>query len=491
MADDLLLRPLSEIAELIRKREVSTVELLQAVLEGVDTTGRHLNCFVTVVADRALQRAEDLKRLLKQGQYLGPLHGIPVSLKDNIATAGIRTTGGSLVLGEWVPDQDATVAARLNAAGAIIFAKANLYEFAYGAPHPHYGPVRNPWRVEYESGGSSSGSAASVPAGLGFASIGTDTGGSIRVPASFCGAVGMKATYGRVSRAGVIPVSYSLDYAGPITRTVKDAAFVLQAISGRDDRDPTTSDRQVPDYACDIEAGVKDLRLGIPSDEALAFCTAEVREIFDEVCGVFEEAGARIQTVSLPDFALAQTVVDVISGTEAAEYHMPYLRARAHDYGPIVRLRLERNVFIPAIDYVRAQRVRQQMISEVRKAFGMIDALILPAHPSGAYPIGSGIVSIHGQDVEIVNLNSRYTRLFNLTGEPAIVLPCGLTREGLPIGLQVVGRVWDETTMFRVARAYEREAHWDPRSASVIAAQRSPDLPGSLPGVPKSRPSEE
>lgn len=473
--NSLLLRSLSEIAELIRKRKISPVELLRGVLEEADKTGRYLNCFITLASERALERAETLERALQRGRYLGPLHGVPISLKDNIATSGVRTTGGSLALGEWIPTQHATVAVRLEAAGAILFAKTNLYEFAYGAPHPHHGPVRNPWKPDYDSGGSSSGSAASIPAGLGCASIGTDTGGSIRVPASFCGAVGVKATYGRVSRTGIIPVSYSLDCVGPITRTVKDAALVLQTISGHDDHDPTTSTGQVPDYTIDIEAGVKGVRLGTPSDEALAFCTSAVREAFERVRDLLKKAGAKIYSVDLPDFSLAQAVVDVISGSEAAEYHWPILRSRGQHYGSAVRLRLERNVFVPAIDYVRAQRIRQQMIFEVRRAFSRIDALILSAHPSGAYPIGSRSVSIHGRDVEVASLNSRYTRLFNLTGEPAIVLPCGLTPEGLPIGLQVVGRVWDENTMFRVARAFEREYTWDPYAALVVATAASRD----------------
>lgn len=456
--DDLCTRPLTEVAELVRRREVSLVEVTNAVLDRIERIGPLLNCYITVLADQARRRARGLENLLAGGTYLGPLHGIPLSLKDNIATAGVRTTAGSPILADWVPEASATVADRLAAAGAVVVAKANLYEFAYGAPHPAYGPTRNPWNSDRTCGGSSSGSAAAVAGGLCYGSFGTDTGGSVRIPAAFCGIVGLKPTYGRVSRAGVIPVSYNLDHVGPMTRTVREAAVLLKAIAGPDPADPTAVNWPVPDYAADLDGGVRGLRVGVPRPQPSELIDPEVRAIVGQAYGVIEQEGAALSEVSLPDLVQARTVMWTISAAEAAEYHRPYLRTRASDYHPVVRSLLETGEFIPAADYVRAQRVRQRMAQDLRSAMTGVDALVLPALPVPAYPIGQRTMTVGGQEEDVLAIITRYTSLFNVTGHPAVVLPCGFTSEGLPVGLQIVGHPFQEARLLRVAHAYEQAA---------------------------------
>ncbi|MDR7482446.1 MAG: amidase [Armatimonadota bacterium] len=456
--DDLCTRPLTEVAELVRRREVSPTEVTGALLDRVARLGPTLNCYISVLGELAWQRAREAEELLARGTYLGPLHGIPLSLKDNIATAGVRTTAGSPILADWVPQTSATVADRLAAAGGVLLAKANLYEFAYGAPHPAYGPTRNPWNRDRTCGGSSSGSAAAVAAGLCYGSLGTDTGGSVRIPAAFCGVVGLKPTYGRVSRAGVVPVGYNLDHVGPIARTVRDAAVLLGVIAGPDPADPTAVTLPVPDYAADLDEGVRGLRVGILRPQSSERIEPEVRAIVGRAYGVIEREGATLSEVALPDLAQARTVMWTISAAEAAEYHRPYLRTRASDYHPVVRSLLETGEFILAADYVRAQRVRQRMALDVRSAMAGVDAVVLPALPVPAYPIGQRTMRVGGEEEDVLSIITRYTALFNLTGHPAIVLPCGFTSEGLPVGVQIVGHPFQEARLLRIAYAYEQAA---------------------------------
>lgn len=474
-SDDLCFRSLSEVADLLAARKASSLEVTDAVLAAIERHGARLNCYVTVLPDLARRRARDADAHLSHGRRHSPLHGIPISLKDNVETAGIRTTAASGVLWDNVPARDATVARRLHDAGAVLVAKANLHEFAYGAAHPRFGPPVNPWRPGYVTGGSSSGSGSAVAAGLCYGSIGSDTGGSIRVPAALCGIVGVKATYGLVSRAGVIPLSYNMDAAGPMTRTARDAALMLQAIAGPDPDDALTAPHPVPDYTAHIDDGVRGLTIGVVDERQLDLLHDDGRAALHEVCRVLEREGARLVPITLPDLGVAQTLADVIIGAEASEYHRPTLRARPHDYGPIVRLRLERNDFIAATDYVHAQRVRQKLIVQLRDAMGDVDAVITPAHAAAAYPLDAQHLTINGRTVELGIANSRYTRVFNLTGSPALVVPCGINREQVPIGLQVVAHPFDEVTMFRVARGYERATDWHTRRPNLsVLAPASP-----------------
>jgi aspartyl-tRNA(Asn)/glutamyl-tRNA(Gln) amidotransferase subunit A len=432
---------------------------VRAVLDRIDHINPRLNCYLTVLVERAHSRARFLEELLLAGHFLGPLHGIPISLKDNIATATVRTTVGSSIFADWVPTNSATVVTRLEAAGAVIVAKANLYEFAYGAPHLRYGPTRNPWDLERTCGGSSNGSASSVAGGLCYGSIGTDTGGSIRNPACLCGVVGLKPTYGLISRAGVFPLSGNLDHVGPIARTVRDIALLLHATAGHDLADSTTADRTIPDYAERLEDSPKGLRVGIPRIQDGELIDPDVRGAVNEAYATLEREGVELLEVQLPDYVQARTVMRIISATEAAEYHRPYLRTRRSEYHPKVRSLLEVGEFIPATEYVHAQRVRQRIKNELRAVFDNVDVIALPAFPVPAYPIGAGTVQINGKEVD-EGAATRYTTLFNLTGHPSVVVPCGFSSERLPIGFQIAGRAFDEATVLQVARAYERATKW-------------------------------
>lgn len=458
--EQLALTSIAELAPLVRGREVSPVEIVEATLTRIQRLGPTLNCYLTVCSEQAREQAVRLERRLAAGEWLGPLHGISVSLKDNIETAGVLTTAGSPILRQWIPKRDATSIALLRSHGAVLVGKCNLYEFAYGAPNPTYGPTRNPWNLEHSCGGSSSGSAAAVAAGLCHASLGTDTGGSIRIPSAFCGVVGLKPTYGRVSRAGVIPVSYNLDHVGPITRTVHDAALVLAALSGPDPRDPTAARRQSDDFTSELEEGVAGLRLGVCAARQLEGAEAEARDAFERACAILEGKGATLREVELPDLDEARTLMWAISAAEAADYHRSWLREHGEAYHPVVRSLLEVGEFLPAVDYVRAQRVRRRVCEELGQLLDGLDALLIPAVPVSAYRIGQRALTVADVEEDVLRVITRFTPLFNLTGNPALVLPCAFSVAGLPLGLQIVGRPFAEARVFRIARAFERAGGW-------------------------------
>ena len=355
---------------------------------------------------------------------------------------------------------------RLEAAGAVIVAKASLFEFAYAAFHPEFAATRNPWDLDRSCSGSSSGSAASLAGGLCYGSLGTDTGGSIRVPASLCGVVGLRPTYGLVSRRGVVPLSYSLDTVGPMARTVHDTALLLQAIAGPDAGDRTTATRPVPDYAARLGEGVRGLRVGIPRLQESENIDRDVLSAYKAACVLLEREGARLVDVALPDYTRARVVWRTICAVDAAEYHRPYLRTRAHDYHPVDRALLEMAEFIPATDYVHAERLRRRMIDEMRPTLQETDLLALPAFPCAAYPLDAADVEINGRRQPLADV-TRSAPLFSLTGYPALVVPCGFTAEGLPTGMQLVGRPFSETELFRAAHAYEQAAGWHCRHPAI------------------------
>jgi aspartyl-tRNA(Asn)/glutamyl-tRNA(Gln) amidotransferase subunit A len=470
VADDALCdAPLSRVADLIKARKVFPTDVIEATLSRIERLGKICNCYITVTADRAREHALALDKLLHAGIHLGPLHGIPISLKDNIASANVRTTAGSAILKDWVPDRSATAVDRLARAGAVTIAKANLYEFAFGAPHPLYGPTKNPWNPNHGCAGSSSGSASAVAAGLCYGSVGTDTGGSIRIPAAFCGVIGFKPTYGRVSRAGVIPLSANLDHVGPLARTVRDAGILFEAMAGPDREDPTATNRPPANFTSEIDAGVRGLRLGLLAPQATERLQTEVRAALTAAYRVFEDAGALLVDVQLPDLTEVRAACWTIMRAEAAEYHRPYLRSKADQYHPTVRTLIEGGEFIPATEYVHAQRVRGKAAADVRSALAGVDALLLPAVAMAAYPIGQQIVDLGGYQEDVLGAMTRYTPLFNLTGHPVLVLPCGFNAEGMPIGMQVVGRLFDEARVLRVAQTYESLTEWHRRRPPIIA----------------------
>ncbi len=455
--DDLTRLSIADAAQRIRGRQLSPVELTRAYLDRIERLDRDFHAYITPLPAEALAAAATAEQAINRGEYRGPLHGIPIALKDLIMTRGIRTTCGSQILKDWVPETDGTVYHRLMEAGAILLGKLNMHEFAYGPTgvNPHYGTPRNPWGGDRMPGGSSSGSGVAVGAHLCAGALGTDTGGSVRIPASLCGIVGLKPTYGRVSRAGVIPLAWSLDHIGPMTRTVTDAALLLQVLAGRDPADPSTADVPVPDYRAALSGEVRGLRLGIPKTVFFDTLDAEVRAAVLAAAQTLEGLGAVVEEIPLPKMPHAGPAVFAIISSEAMAYHEPYLKTRAAEYGADVRARLLTGQFLLASQYLKAQRARQVIRAEVDAALTRVDALLFPTTPIPAPRIEDRTVTVDGVSEDPRAWLTRCTRPINLTGHPALSVPCGLTTGGLPIGLQLVGRHFDEGMLFRIGAAYE------------------------------------
>jgi aspartyl-tRNA(Asn)/glutamyl-tRNA(Gln) amidotransferase subunit A len=440
---DFSLLTLDEVTRALHNDDVTPVEVLDAVLERAGRLGPLLGCFVTVLESQSRRVAAELARARRDERP--PLWGVPISIKDNIDVHGVPTTAGSAVRGADPAERDAPVVARLKAAGAVIFAKASLYEFAFGAGNPAFGLARNPWSLNRSTGGSSSGSVAAVAARLGYASIGTDTGGSIRVPAGFCGVVGLKPTYDHVSTKGVVPVAWTLDHVGPIARTSRDCAVVYDAIRER---------RSVPPTLSELHDGVSALHIGTALiDNHLI---PIVRQTLESAVDTLAASGAELKPVNMPDMSTAQWCLWVISSAEAADYHRAMLDQRGSEYHPLVRRRLLRGRLLPAADYVRAQRLRNQLCNELIVAMAGLDALVLPLAPVPAYDLNDRSVQLPTGVEDASSAVTRYTPLFSLTGWPAVAVPCGLTPEGLPVGIQAVARPGREATALRIASALER-----------------------------------
>jgi aspartyl-tRNA(Asn)/glutamyl-tRNA(Gln) amidotransferase subunit A len=405
------------------------------------------------------------------GDDLGPLHGVPVALKDLYCTKGVRTTGGSKILGDWVPEEDASVVARLADAGAVVLGKLNMHEFAYGPEgvNPHYGTPWNPWvpTAHRISGGSSSGSGVAVAAGLCPGALGSDTGGSIRIPASLCGITGLKPTYGRVSRAGVLPLAWSLDHVGPMCRSAADCALMLGAIAGYDPRDPTTSVLPVPDYMGALTGSVKGLRVGLLGASFTDAASAEVQAAVEQAVKTLEGLGASARKVILDTINLAAGASTAVAAVEAYAYHEPWIKKRAQDYGADVRERLRVGAFISGAEYVNGQRARALIRDEVDRTLADLDVLIAPTTPMTATAVEASTVEFGGARHPVRTSLLRFTRPFNCTGHPAASMPAGFTAEGLPIGVQIIGRPFDEATVLRVADAYQRVTDWHTRRPPV------------------------
>ena len=464
---DLVWRSAAELGRMIAKKEVSPVEVVRALLDRIAALDGKLKSFITVCGDQALEAARAAEAELMAGRVAGPLHGVPYGPKDLYNTKGIKTTGGSKILADSVPAADSTVVARLGAAGMLVLGKLNMHEFAYGPEglNAHYGDAWNPWDASTHrvAGGSSSGSGVAVAAGLCPAALGSDTGGSIRIPCSLCGISGIKPTYGRVSRAGVLPLSWSMDHAGPMARTVADCALMLRAMAGYDPADPTTSVLPVPDYAAALTGEVKGLRVGLLRAHFTDVAAPEVRMAVDAAAKQLEQAGAVVDEVNLTEVVHVAAASFAIVATEALAYHAGWLRARAADYQPDVRERLKMGALVSGVHYVRGQQVRQLVRREVDAALARRDVLLAPATPIPAPVLGEKEAHLGDGKSDVRSALIRLTRPFNFSGHPACSVPCGFTAGGLPIGMQVVGRPFDEATVLRVGDAYQRRTDWHAR----------------------------
>lgn len=448
---------IESLAPRIRRKKLSPVELTRFLLERSSRLQPEINAYITITADVAMAQARQAEKEIMRGHYRGVLHGIPINLKDMFLTRGIRTTAGSKILKRFVPKENAAIVNRLLECGCILLGKTNLHEFAFGATgvNPHYGPVRNPWDTERISGGSSGGSAASVVTAQALASFGTDTGGSIRIPSAACGCVGLKPTYGRVPMPGVIPLAESLDHAGPLSRCVTDAAFLLNAVA-----EPRLWDSDPVRAAAEIRAGVKSFRIGIPRQYFFDRIEPDVRKAILASISIYRQLGAKIMEVNLTGMEETAALAAEITGDEAFAYHESWLKRRPQEYGEDVRARLELGGRATAAAYIRAQKMRLTYSENFAASFGKVDALLAPTLPITAPRIGENEIRIGNASEDIRTALLRLTRPANLTGLPAVSIPCGFSPKGLPIGLQLIGRRFQEIKLLGAAYALEQATSW-------------------------------
>jgi aspartyl-tRNA(Asn)/glutamyl-tRNA(Gln) amidotransferase subunit A len=454
---------IAEAARLIQRGELSPLDLARAYLERIGRLEPKLHSYITVTPDVALEQAKEAAAK-NQG---GPLRGIPISYKDLIATAGIRTTAASRVYEHWIPEKDAFVVTQLRERGVVTLGKATLNEFAFssGSEQEFITQARNPWNLHADTGLSSSGSAVAVVAGLATASIATDSGGSIRMPASYCGVTGLKPTYGRIGRSGVVPLSYSCDHVGVITRSAEDAALLLTALAGRDPSDAASSDVQVPSSVELLSRNPRGLRLGVcPSYMEAAGVETEVAAAFENALEVFRSLGAVVREVEIPHLSYAPAADFTILRIEGFNAHIRNLRDKREKFGPSAFREIAVGGLLSTTDYYRALQARTLIAGELRRVFETTDVLVTPTTP------GTGIAGAYARsprDPKVAKSDVAYLAPFNLTGSPAISIPCGFTKAGLPVGLQLVGRAFDETTIISMAHGYQQATDWHRRRPSV------------------------
>ena len=461
MADDALAyATIAELGRLFRDKKLSPVEYAAESLRRIEKLDKSLHSFVTVTGDRALADARAAEVALRRGDA-GPLAGIPIAYKDLYATRGILTTAGSALLADWVPDADCTCVTRLQQAGMVMLGKLITHEFAFGIQFPghRFPAARNPWNVEHIPGGSSSGSGAALAAGLTVGALGSDTGGSIRGPAAFCAIAGLKPTYGRVSRAGVVTLSWTLDHAGPMARTVEDCGHILQALAGYDAADPASSREPVPDYVSGIGQGVKGLRIGVPRAYFHDGLNPEVAAAFAASLDTFRRLGAEVRDVEIPHIHDTSAFM-VIMLTEAFAYHETDLRTRPELFGDVLREKLMIGGLFTAAEYIQAQRVRARLRAETAAVLRDVDLL---ASPTAIVPPPT-FATTWDPDLPFARSNMPP---FNMTGLPALALPCGFSSTGLPLSLQLAGRPFDEATVLRAGHAYEQATEWHRRRPPV------------------------
>lgn len=461
---------LAQAARLLRRREISPVELAESALAGIAAHDSLLRAFITVFEAQAMQVARAAEMMMAAGHWLGPLQGIPIALKDNVAVQGTRTTAGSKVLSDWHPEEDAAVAARLRQAGAVLIGKTNMHEFAWGgtSANPHYGAVRNPWHPEHFPAGSSGGSAVAVAAGFCLGAVGTDTGGSIRLPSAINGIAGLRPTYGRVSNHGVVPLAWSMDTVGPMARTVEDCALMLQAMAGFDPRDAGSADRACDDYARALEGGCRHLRIGIVPDYFFTHLQPPVLAALRQALDIYIDLGARLVDVAIPSLHGNISAQLTIEAAEPSAYHQRTLRERPQDYGEDVRALLDTGEMLLATHYLQAQRYRALLRGELLAAFEQADVLICPTLPFAATRMGETRVVIEdGQNEDMLSAIMQFTGIASLAGLPALSVPCGFDGNGLPIGMQIIGRPFAEATLLRVGHAFQQATDFHRRRPAL------------------------
>jgi aspartyl-tRNA(Asn)/glutamyl-tRNA(Gln) amidotransferase subunit A len=460
---------LCEAAALIKARSVSPQELTEEYLSRIERLNPRINAYVQVTHERARDDARRATEEIASGTYRGPLHGVPIGLKDLYDTAGIRTAGGAKILADRVPATDATVARKLREAGSVLLGKLNTHELAFGATtnNPHFGATHNPWQLDAIPGGSSGGSGAAIAAGLAAGTTGTDTGGSIRIPASLCGCVGLKPTYGRVSKAGVLPLSWVLDNAGPITRTVEDAAVMLQVMAGYDPDDFSTVPVAVDDYLAPLGEGVRGLRIGVPRAYFYDRLDDEVRAAVEQALDVLRGLGAELRDVQVPDFGPITVPAFGLVVAELLELYGEQFRTRPEDFGADVAGILQQGA-PDGVSVAAALRGMYELTQAMRRVLLDVDALVTPTTPVPAMAIGQEVIEYGGAQEPVIFALIRCTMPFNATRLPALSVPCGFTRTNLPIGLQIAGRPFDEATVLRIGHTYQLATDWHLRQPADL-----------------------
>ncbi|MBP1153347.1 MULTISPECIES: amidase [unclassified Paenibacillus] len=460
MSDSNVLKlDITAISKKIRSKEVSPKEIVAQLVNRIEAVNPVLNAFITVAAEEAFEQAKQAEAEITSGQYRGPLHGIPIGLKDLIYTKGIKTTMGSEIFKDFIPDFDATVVQKLKHAGAIIIGKLNTHEFAYGSTGDvsHFGPVRNPYDTSKMTGGSSSGSGAAVASALCFGALGTDTGGSIRIPSSACGIVGMKPTFGRVSKHGAYPLGFTLDHIGPMTRTVRDNAELLGILAGHDPEDPYSVQQAGEDFTRYLGEAIRGKVVGIPSTFYFDLIDDEIRSKMEEAIDLLRAMGAEIRTVEMPVLSEVSWAQLKTIQSEAYAVHEEHLGSSAEKYHPEVLERLRASAEAKGYEYVKAQDIRRRAQESFRRAFEQVDVMVAPTLPILPPDIGQREIQIQGQSELVRAALLRLTGPTNLTGLPSLSIPSGFSKTGLPIGMQFIGRPFDEATLYQFGAAFEKE----------------------------------
>jgi aspartyl-tRNA(Asn)/glutamyl-tRNA(Gln) amidotransferase subunit A len=465
MSTELALMSLTAVAKAIAEKTVSSHEVTRSCLHRIAQWQPRLNAFMALEAEQALKAADEADAALAKGNAKGVLHGVPLAHKDMYYETGKVVTCGSKIRRDFVATTTSTALQRLKDAGTVRLGTLQMAEFAYGPTghNAHYGPVHNPWNVDHITGGSSSGSGSAVAARLTFAALGSDTGGSVRMPAHFCGVTGLKTTVGRVSRAGAMPLSQSLDTVGPLAQSAEDCALLMGLMAGADPQDPTAATLPVPDYIAATKGSLKGIRIGVPTAFYVDDLDSEVARVLDETVATLKREGAEIVKVELPDQRQLSSASQLVLAVEAAAFHKRWMIERLEDYGPQVRMRLENGLAVPAVTYLEAMRWRGPALSAHNAAVAGVDAVIAPVSPIPAPTIAETDVGGGPGAEAVIQRLTRFTRPVNYLGVPSLSIPSGFTRSGLPVGMQLIGRSFDEATLLRIGAAFQRATDFHAR----------------------------